>query len=263
MKKTTLLLSFIFLSVIGFAQTRERTVTAIEVEPSIGLYRGYTTLSLEARYNFKAPWDIGLRESIDYCFTDGGNAFATYDIVGDYNLKRGENLSLFVGAGIGFTSYDYYNQQISAYKRRTMFHFMPRVGAEIMNRIRLSAYLNTYGSKDETCGVGVSAGFVLGGSRMENKEWNTYHFEFEPFFGNRTNVDFAGHTVAWYFKAPLELVAANTKKVLAEENTNMRIFGKGQLRGHRRLGVLLARDESVEKALAKVERMAKSLKTEL
>ena len=53
------------------------------------------------------------------------------------------------------------------------------------------------------------------------------------------------------------------EKVLAEENTNMRIFGKKELRGHRRLGVLLARDESVEKALAKVERMAKSLKIEL
>ena len=205
MKKTTLLLSFIFLSVIGFAQTRERTVTAIEVEPSIGLYQGYTTLSLEARYNFKAPWDIGLRESIDYCFTDGGNAFATYDIVGDYNLKRGENLSLFVGAGIGFTSYDYYNQQISAYKRRTMFHFMPRVGAEIMNRIRLSAYLNTYGDKDETCGVGLSAGFVFGGSRMENKEWNTYHFEFEPFFGISSGALLLGLEARYNFDKPWDI----------------------------------------------------------
>ncbi len=53
------------------------------------------------------------------------------------------------------------------------------------------------------------------------------------------------------------------EKVLAEENTNMRIFGKKELRGHRRLGVLLARDESVEKALAKVERMAKSIEIEL
>ena len=43
----------------------------------------------------------------------------------------------------------------------------------------------------------------------------------------------------------------------------MRIFGKGELRGHRRLGVLLARDYSVEKALAKVEKMAADLETEL
>ena len=55
----------------------------------------------------------------------------------------------------------------------------------------------------------------------------------------------------------------NLEAVLAEENTNMRIFGKGQLRGHRRLGVLLARADSVENALAKVERMAKALEPEL
>jgi len=55
----------------------------------------------------------------------------------------------------------------------------------------------------------------------------------------------------------------NLAEVLAEPDTSMRIFGKGTLRGHRRLGVLLARDASVEKALAKVERMAKVLKTEL
>ena len=55
----------------------------------------------------------------------------------------------------------------------------------------------------------------------------------------------------------------NLEAVLAEENTNMRIFGKAQLRGHRRLGVLLARADSVENALAKVERMAKALEPEL
>ena len=55
----------------------------------------------------------------------------------------------------------------------------------------------------------------------------------------------------------------NLTKVLAEPDTSMRIFGKGELRGHRRLGVLLARDTTVEDALAKVERMAKELTTEL
>ena len=55
----------------------------------------------------------------------------------------------------------------------------------------------------------------------------------------------------------------NLEKVLAEPDTSMRIFGKGELRGHRRLGVLLARDYSVEKALAKVEKMAADLETEL
>ncbi|MBR7155517.1 MAG: formate-dependent phosphoribosylglycinamide formyltransferase, partial [Lentisphaeria bacterium] len=44
----------------------------------------------------------------------------------------------------------------------------------------------------------------------------------------------------------------NLEEVLAEPDTDMRIFGKGELNGHRRLGVLLARAENVEQALAKV-----------
>ncbi|WP_410687637.1 formate-dependent phosphoribosylglycinamide formyltransferase [Avibacterium paragallinarum] len=44
------------------------------------------------------------------------------------------------------------------------------------------------------------------------------------------------------------------EKVLAEPNTDIRLFGKGGVNGHRRMGVVLARDESVEKALQKVER---------
>ena len=43
-------------------------------------------------------------------------------------------------------------------------------------------------------------------------------------------------------------------QVLAEPQTDIRLFGKGELNGHRRLGVLLARDVSVEKALEKVNR---------
>ena len=55
----------------------------------------------------------------------------------------------------------------------------------------------------------------------------------------------------------------NLEKVLAEPDTSMRIFGKGELRGHRRLGVLLARGSSVENALTKVTNMAKELETTL
>ncbi len=53
------------------------------------------------------------------------------------------------------------------------------------------------------------------------------------------------------------------ENVLAEPDTAMRIFGKGELNGHRRLGVMLARAESVEKALDKVEKMRAALTIEL
>ncbi|MFZ7234818.1 formate-dependent phosphoribosylglycinamide formyltransferase [Avibacterium avium] len=46
---------------------------------------------------------------------------------------------------------------------------------------------------------------------------------------------------------------AGLENVLAEPNTDIRLFGKGEVQGHRRMGVVLARDESVEKALQKVQ----------
>ena len=46
----------------------------------------------------------------------------------------------------------------------------------------------------------------------------------------------------------------NLDEVVSEPGVQIRIFGKPEIAGHRRVGVLLAIDESVEKALAKVER---------
>ena len=46
----------------------------------------------------------------------------------------------------------------------------------------------------------------------------------------------------------------NLANVLAEPNTNIRLFGKGEVDGHRRMGVILSRDISVEKALEKAFR---------
>ena len=46
-------------------------------------------------------------------------------------------------------------------------------------------------------------------------------------------------------------------------NSNIHLFGKGEVNCHRRLGVLLARDISVEKALEKVERVNAKLDVKL
>ena len=46
----------------------------------------------------------------------------------------------------------------------------------------------------------------------------------------------------------------NLEKVLEEPGVQIRIFGKPEIAGHRRVGVILATDETVEKALAKAER---------
>lgn len=55
----------------------------------------------------------------------------------------------------------------------------------------------------------------------------------------------------------------NLDKVLAEIGTNIRLFGKGEVNGHRRLGVILSRDESTEKALEKARRAYNQLEITL
>lgn len=46
----------------------------------------------------------------------------------------------------------------------------------------------------------------------------------------------------------------NIDEALSEPGTQMRIFGKPEIKGHRRMAVILATDESVEKARAKADR---------
>ena len=52
----------------------------------------------------------------------------------------------------------------------------------------------------------------------------------------------------------------NLEEVLAEEGVQMRRFGKPEIKGHRRMGVILAIDESVEAAREKAERAYNKLK---
>ena len=205
MKRFVLVVTLSLLAAVGFAQKHERSVTAIEVEPSIGMYRGFMNAAIEARYNFRSPWDVGLRECLDYMFSDGGGTHVTYDVVGDYNFRRGKNVSIFAGAGVGLTVGDYYDINVSAYKRNTIFHFMPRVGVELMNRVRLTCYANTFGDKDKTGSVGLSAGFAFGGGRMENRDYNIQHFEFEPFLGVSSGAFLLGWEARYNFNRPWDV----------------------------------------------------------
>lgn len=51
-----------------------------------------------------------------------------------------------------------------------------------------------------------------------------------------------------------KIVMENLDEVLAEPGTQLRIFGKPEIKGHRRMGVILATDDTVELALAKAQR---------
>ncbi len=58
-------------------------------------------------------------------------------------------------------------------------------------------------------------------------------------------------------------VSFDVTNALKEPLTDVRLFGKGELCGHRRLGVCLARGKDVKEALDKVMRMRENVKVEL
>lgn len=60
-----------------------------------------------------------------------------------------------------------------------------------------------------------------------------------------------------------KVVFGNLDEVLSEEGVQMRIFGKPEVVGHRRLGVILAIADTVEEARAKADRAYKKLKVKL
>lgn len=60
-----------------------------------------------------------------------------------------------------------------------------------------------------------------------------------------------------------KVVFDNLEEVLAEPGTDMRIFGKPEVKGHRRMGVILATADSVEEAKEKAERAYSKLKVEV
>jgi phosphoribosylglycinamide formyltransferase 2 len=51
--------------------------------------------------------------------------------------------------------------------------------------------------------------------------------------------------------------------VLAEPDTQLRLFGKPEVNGERRMGVVLARGETVDEALEKAKRGSASVETSL
>ena len=60
-----------------------------------------------------------------------------------------------------------------------------------------------------------------------------------------------------------KVVFSGLEDVLSEKNVQIRLFGKPEVKGHRRMGVILARDNSVEEALAKAERAYAKLSVEV
>ena len=55
----------------------------------------------------------------------------------------------------------------------------------------------------------------------------------------------------------------NLEAVLEAPDTQLRLFGKPEVKGHRRMGVVLARGDSIEEALEKARRGSEAVSISL
>ena len=60
-----------------------------------------------------------------------------------------------------------------------------------------------------------------------------------------------------------KVLFSGLEDILSEPGVQMRLFGKPEVKGHRRFGVLLATAPTIEEALAKVERAYAKLQVEV
>ena len=70
-----------------------------------------------------------------------------------------------------------------------------------------------------------------------------------------------GYLIGKWVQLPID--EDDLEKVLEEPGVQIRIFGKPEIAGHRRVGVILATDESVAAALAKAERAYSKLEVKV
>jgi hypothetical protein len=154
------------------------SVKPFEVEISvggtygIGKYVGENqfgpAFAIEGRYNFpQTPIDLGLEiyggsTTRKYEDSNLSNRILSLTTYSDYNFMRGKKFSPFIGVGVGIASckvvQGYYgNDAVKAI-------FTPRIGIEIFNHFRVTAYskLGYRGYNN----WGISVGYAFGGGRQ-------------------------------------------------------------------------------------------------
>lgn len=164
----------------GFGQSFIRN-SEIEVGPSVvvsgaslnGKFEPTWNLFVEARYNFsQLPFDVGIRFGLgslsrrwDATGADAVYHFKNLLAVVDYNFRRGKNVSIFVGAGLGWSHHkdDFYPLSGATTTYGDSFCCMPRAGVELFRVVRLSVGWNLM--EREYRNVECSLGIVIGGWR--------------------------------------------------------------------------------------------------
>lgn len=176
--------AFVLLSVDASAQYDyvARDVRPIEFEIGAGLATAANRVSafgkarqgvdgnIELRYNFDSqPVDLGLYVSV-CTFSRGeqtGDYAKSYDFVSenllvtsDYNFFRGNNVSPFVGLGLGVAWSDI---NADGSRKGTHFAVMPRVGVELSHHLRITLAYKIFERANNH--LTLSLGYAFGGGR--------------------------------------------------------------------------------------------------
>ncbi|MBR3302735.1 MAG: outer membrane beta-barrel protein [Bacteroidales bacterium] len=143
-------------------------------------------LGAELRYNFQnLPIDLGIQYSLSmvnrkyektlYYDPDPTTRSKSSNLllIGDYNFNRGNKVSVFVGLGTGLAKFeDSAPAEESALgrvfigDRRYSFCFMPRVGVEFFNRLRLSVEYKI--EEKANSNIAFNIGFAFGGGKIKD-----------------------------------------------------------------------------------------------
>lgn len=163
------------------ADSKENTpLKPFEFEISIGTTYGIDkyvgkkqigpAFAFEGRYNFyNSPMDVGWElyagsTARNYEDTDLSNRILSFSVLSDYNFRRGKNFSPFIGAGIGIASCQIVQGYYGTNALKTLF--TPRLGFELFNHLRLTAYSRLcYKGYNN---VGISIGYAFGGGKKKS-----------------------------------------------------------------------------------------------
>ena len=160
---------------LGSAELRDLDLKWDSNEP------GYS-LHAEFRYNFpRIPFDVGVRVGSSFFNRDLWDVFQDAEFksinamgVVDYNFFRKSAVSLFVGVGLGYAALDtshlgdltHQAPEIKEFIKdhsKGTFCMQPRLGVELLHRIRLTASYLYQGSASNH--FDVSVGIVFGGGK--------------------------------------------------------------------------------------------------
>lgn len=174
----------LLLNSVGMAAQENLPVKRFEFEVKMGpnypidSYKGNRNIGgswgLEARWNMNTPFDIGAEIYWGVADRDEQGENFSYRIFSistfvDYNFRRGQNVSPFVGIGLGDADCCVLEHQSigGSSDDGTAIVFTPRVGVELWRHLRLT--LDARIARKGYNTIGLSVGYAFGGGLKSKK----------------------------------------------------------------------------------------------